>query len=117
MSIYISQDIFNAAFTYFIVFALGGSVAIASSLIANTYIAQLFAVMLAILLVIRIGPAFTYRIAVVFYLLGIAALLGLFLTFSELPSMYLLLGAVVLAGLGRGALNYIPWNVPMWTRL
>lgn len=108
---YISQDIFNAAFTYFIVFALGGSVAIASSLIANTYIAQLFAVMLAILLVIRIGPAFTYRIAVVFYLLGIAALLGLFLTFSELPSMYLLLGAVVLAGLGRGALNYIPWNV------
>jgi oligogalacturonide transporter len=108
---YISQDIFNAAFTYFVVFALGGSVAIASSLIANTYIAQLIAVMLAIALVIRIGPAFTYRIAVVFYLLGIAALLTLFLMFSELPSMYWLLGAVVLAGLGRGALNYIPWNV------
>ncbi|MBE8717042.1 MFS transporter [Cellvibrio polysaccharolyticus] len=108
---YISQDIFNAAFTYFIVFALGGSVAIASSLIANTYIAQLIAVMLAITLVIRIGPAFTYRIAVIFYLLGISALLTLFLMFSELPSMYWLLGAVVLAGLGRGALNYIPWNV------
>lgn len=108
---YISQDIFNAAFTYFVVFALGGSVAIASSLIANTYIAQLIAVMLAIALVIRIGPAFTYRIAVVFYLLGISALLALFLVFSELPSMYWLLGAVVLAGLGRGALNYIPWNV------
>ena len=108
---YISQDIFNAAFTYFIVFALGGSVALASSLIANTYIAQLAAVMIAIALVIRIGPAFTYRIAVVFYVLGIAALLALFLLFSELPSMYWLLGAVVLAGLGRGALNYIPWNV------
>lgn len=108
---YISQDIFNAAFTYFIVFALGGSVAIASSLIANTYIAQLFAVMFAIALVIRIGPAYTYRIAVGCYIMGIGALLGLFLSFTDLPPMYLLLGAVVLAGLGRGALNYIPWNV------
>nr|WP_324260094.1 MFS transporter [Cellvibrio fontiphilus] len=108
---YISQDIFNAAFTYFIVFALGGSVAIASSLIANTYIAQLLAVALAIALVIRIGPSYTYRLAVSFYIAGIVALLILFLTFSELPPLYLLLGAVVLAGLGRGALNYIPWNV------
>lgn len=108
---YISQDIFNAAFTYFIVFALGGSVAIASSLIANTYIAQLLAVALAIALVIRIGPSYTYRLAVGFYIAGIIALLILFLTFTELPPLYLLLGAVVLAGLGRGALNYIPWNV------
>ncbi|WP_323814907.1 MFS transporter [Cellvibrio sp. NN19] len=108
---YISQDIFNAAFTYFIVFALGGSVVIASSLIANTYIAQLLAVALAIALVIRIGPSYTYRLAVSFYIAGILALLILFLSFDHLPPMYLLLGAVVLAGLGRGALNYIPWNV------
>lgn len=108
---YISQDIFNAAFTYFIVFALGGSVALASSLIANTYIAQLAAVALAIALVIRIGPSYTYRLAVASYIAGIVSLLVLFLTFSELPPLYLLLGAVVLAGLGRGALNYIPWNV------
>lgn len=108
---YISQDIFNAAFTYFIVFALGGSVAIASSLIANTYIAQLLAVALAIALVIRIGPSYTYRLAVSFYIAGILALLVIFLSFSEFPPLYLLLGAVVLAGLGRGALNYIPWNV------
>ncbi len=108
---YISQDIFNAAFTYFVVFALGGSVVIASSLIANTYIAQLFAVALAIALVIRIGPAYTYRLAVSSYIAGIFSLLILFLTFSEFPPGYLLLGAVILAGLGRGALNYIPWNV------
>lgn len=108
---YISQDIFNAAFTYFIVFALGGSVAIASSLIANTYIAQLVAVALAIVLVIRIGPSYTYRLAAFFYIVGILALLGLFLIFPSFPPLYLLIGAVVLAGLGRGALNYIPWNV------
>jgi len=108
---YISQDIFNAAFTYFIVFALGGSVVAASSLIANTYVAQLAAVALAIMLVIRIGPSYTYRIAVAFYIAGILALLIIFITFSEFPPLYFLLGAVVLAGLGRGALNYIPWNV------
>jgi oligogalacturonide transporter len=108
---YISQDIFNATFTYFIVFALGGSVVIASSLIANTYIAQLFAVALAIALIIRVGPALTYRLAVCFYIAGILSLLTLFLSFSEFPPMHFLLIAIVLAGLGRGALNYIPWNV------
>lgn len=108
---YISQDIFNAAFTYFIVFALGGSVVIASSLIANTYIAQLVAVALAIVLVIRIGPSYTYRLAVCSYIVGILYLLILFLTFTEFPPIYLLIGAVIFAGLGRGALNYIPWNV------
>lgn len=108
---YISQDIFNAAFTYFIVFALGGTVAVASTLIANTYIAQLAAVALAIFLVIRIGPAFTYRIAAALYIAGIIALLLIFFTATEFPSIWVLLGAVVLAGLGRGALNYIPWNV------
>ncbi|MGN0920990.1 MAG: MFS transporter [Cellvibrio sp.] len=108
---YISQDIFNAAFTYFIVFALGGTVAVASTLIANTYIAQLAAVALAIYLVIKIGPAFTYRIAAALYITGILALLAIFFTATEFPSMWVLLGAVVLAGLGRGALNYIPWNV------
>ncbi len=77
---YISQDIFNATFTYFIVFALGGSVVIASSLIANTYIAQLFAVAIAIALIIRVGPALTYRIAVCFYTAGILSLLTLFLS-------------------------------------
>lgn len=107
---YISQDIFNAAFTYFIVFALGGSVAIASSLMGATYAAQLAAVIIAIALVLRIGPAITYRIAIICYALGILSLLLLFLSTTSLPSLYLLGSAVVLAGLGRGALNYIPWN-------
>ncbi|MET0357715.1 MAG: MFS transporter [Cellvibrio sp.] len=107
---YISQDIFNAAFTYFIVFAVGGSIAIASSLMGTIYTAQLFAVVIAIALVLRIGPAPTYRIAVFCYGLGIASLLGLFLTNNQMPTFYFLAGAVIICGLGRGALNYIPWN-------
>ncbi|BFM05140.1 MFS transporter [Halioxenophilus aromaticivorans] len=106
---YISQDVFNAAFTYFVVFAIGGSVAVASQMMGLTYCAQLVAVAVAIPLVIRLGPAPSYRIAVGFYIAGIFALLGLFWWVAEF-NFYLLAGALVLAGFGRGALNYIPWN-------
>ncbi len=106
---YISQDIFNAAFTYFVVFAIGGSVAIASQMMGLTYLAQLLAVAVAIPVVVRLGPGPGYRIAVSFYIVGIFALLGVF-ALTDTFNLYLLGGALVLAGLGRGALNYIPWN-------
>ncbi len=106
---YISQDIFNAAFTYFVVFAIGGSVVIASEMMAVTYIAQLIAVAVAIPLVLKISPAPTYRLAVGFYLIGIGVLLAQFMMFDQFQ-LYWLAAAVILAGFGRGALNYIPWN-------
>lgn len=106
---YISQDIFNAVFTYFVVFAIGGSVVIASEMMAVTYIAQLFAVAVAIPLVMRFGPAPTYRMAILFCGAGILILLALFFT-SEGFNLWWLGVGVVVAGLGRGALNYIPWN-------
>jgi len=106
---YISQDIFNAAFTYFVVFAIGGTVVIASEMLALTYVAQLVAVAIAIPMVVRFGPAPSYRTAIHFYILGILGLLSLYLL-SDGFSQYWLIGALILAGLGRGALNYIPWN-------
>jgi oligogalacturonide transporter len=106
---YISQDIFNAAFTYFVVFAIGGSVAVASQMMGLTYVAQLVAVAVAIPLVVRLGPALGYRIAVSFAVAGILALCALFV-FTDGLNVYFLAGALILTGLGRGALNYIPWN-------
>lgn len=106
---YISQDIFNAAFTYFVVFAIGGSVAIASQMMGLTYLAQLVAVAIAIPVVVNLGPAPSYRIAVAFHVIGILGLLAIFLFADEL-NVLLLGGALVLTGFGRGALNYIPWN-------
>lgn len=106
---YISQDVFNAVFTYFVVFAIGGSVVIASEMMAVTYIAQLVAVAVAIPLVMRFGPAPTYRVAILLYIAGILLLLGLYLMTGEFNLLWLAAGAVV-AGFGRGALNYIPWN-------
>lgn len=58
---YISQDIFNAAFTFFVIFALAGSTAIASGLLGTMYIVQFAAVIIAINLALRSSPAAPIR--------------------------------------------------------
>ncbi|MEP9402306.1 MFS transporter [Sphingomonas silueang] len=105
---YISQDIFNAAFTFFVIFALAGTTAMASGLLGTMYIVQFVAVVIAINLALRASPAFAYRLAAVTFGLGVIVLLVLWQggTTAASPLIYL---AIALAGLGRGALNYIPW--------
>lgn len=105
---YISQDIFNAAFTFFVIFALAGTTAMASGLLGTMYVVQFVAVVIAINLALRASPAFAYRLAAVTFGLGVIVLLSLWAggTTATSPLIYLAIG---LAGLGRGALNYIPW--------
>lgn len=105
---YISQDIFNAAFTFFVVFALTGSVKLASTMLGSMYVVQFVAVAIAIHLCMRISPAYAYRLAATSFALGVIALLLLWGAGARSGS-YLLWIPIVLAGLGRGALNYIPW--------
>ena len=105
---YISQDIFNAAFTFFVIFALVGTTAVASGLLGTMYIVQLIAVMLAINLALRASPALAYRLAAVSFALGVAALLLLWNNGTG-AAHWLIWVPIMLAGLGRGALNYIPW--------
>jgi oligogalacturonide transporter len=106
---YISQDIFNAAFTYFVVFALGSTFVVASHLLGIMAGAQLVAVAVFIPMCLRHHPAPSYRVAVTLYAAGT---LGFIALYRIAPSaafwMYV---PVVIAGLGRGGLNYIPWNV------
>jgi len=105
---YISQDIFNAAFTFFVVFALAGSISIASSLLGTMYVVQFFAVIIAINVALRAGPARAYQAAAVSFAMGIVTLL-LMWNAGVRSGDLLLWVPIVLAGLGRGALNYIPW--------
>jgi oligogalacturonide transporter len=107
---YISQDIFNAAFTYFVVFALSGSVAIASGMMGSMAFAQLVAVACFIPLILWIQPAPSYRLACGLYILGILGLLWLY-HFQPANVALLLYVPVLIAGLGRGGLNFIPWNI------
>jgi oligogalacturonide transporter len=105
---YISQDVFNAAFTFFVVFALGGSIAVAGSIMASMYVVQLIAVAITIQWASRGSPARAYQLAAFSFAAGVVALLILWGTGARSGS-HLLWIPIVLAGLGRGALNYIPW--------
>jgi oligogalacturonide transporter len=107
---YISQDIFNAAFTYFVVFALSSSVAVASGMMGTMAFAQLVAVACFIPLIIWIQPAPSYRLACILYILGILGLIWLY-QFKPANVALLLYVPVLIAGLGRGGLNFIPWNI------
>jgi oligogalacturonide transporter len=106
---YISQDIFNAVFTYFVVFALGSTVVAASNFLGAMAFAQLVAVALFIPMCLRLHPGPSYRIAVSLFA---ASVLGFLALYQAAPASMLLwiYAPVLIAGLGRGGLNYIPWN-------
>jgi oligogalacturonide transporter len=105
---YISQDIFNAAFTFFVIFALAGSTAIAAGLLGTMYIVQFVAVIIAINLALRASPSRAYQVAAADFAVGVFALLALWLLGVPATSPWIWLPSLVV-GRGRGALNYIPW--------
>lgn len=120
---YISQDIFNAAFTYFAVFALGSlfafsaseSLSLTSYLMASIFTIQTFAVggvIACVALLPKFFPALTYRFAVVAYIIGILGLASFYFVSPEekFSQISWLVIALIFAGIGRGILNYIPWN-------
>ncbi len=106
---YISQDILNGVLSYIIAFMFLGSVATASNLTTWMAIAQLFSVALTIWLALRIHAAPAYRIALLLFAAAIIGIAALYSARVTNLTWYLLV--VVVAGLGRGALNYIPWSV------
>src|SRR5689334_9752992 len=106
---YVSQDIFNAAFTYFAALALAATVVDTSNYLGWMVGAQLLSVAVAIPACLRFHPAPTYRVALMLF--GSAVVGYLFLWKSSITGTYWVIALMILAGLGRGALNYIPWSV------
>ncbi len=106
---YISQDVLNPVLVYFISFALAGTLVTMSEINGYMAVAQLVSVALTIWIMIRLQPAPTYRIAVALFASGVVVLLALYGAGIKELAWYLV--AVSVAGLGRGALNYIPWSV------
>lgn len=116
---YISQDIFNTAFPIFVATVMLGATVMISQMMTAMYAAQLVSVMIAIHLVIRIGPAVAYRIAIAFFGAALLVLLAFYLARPTIDAANLLSPAtalwlvvpILLAGLGRGTLNFLPWSV------
>ena len=105
---YLSQDIYNAAFTYFVIFALLGTTSTVANLVGVTYAVQLIAVGLAILFALRLSPALAYRIAAASFAAAVVIFIAMYWTgYTAVSALFWI--PVVFAGLGRGALNYIPW--------
>ncbi|MFN7110477.1 MAG: MFS transporter [Brevundimonas sp.] len=126
---YISQDIFNTAFPIFVATVMAGATVMISQMMTAMYVAQLVSVMIAIHLVIRIGPVVAYRSAAAFFTVALLLLLVFYWVRPEMMSqdlfevlnpasstfdlgaVFWLLTPVILAGLGRGTLNFVPWSV------
>jgi oligogalacturonide transporter len=106
---YVSQDILNVVLPYFIAFALAGTVTTTANVSAAMAIAQLFSVFVAIWACLRFHPAPSYRVALLFFATGVAGLLAMYA--AGVTDIFWYCAIVVIAGLGRGALNYIPWSV------
>ncbi|WP_410012298.1 MFS transporter [Sodalis sp. C49] len=107
---YIAQDVFNAVFTYYVVFVLMQSATVASNLMGVMAILQFVAVIGMIPLCIRFGPAPSYRLVVTLF--GLSALSYGVLYYAGLSDTFsLLLLVSAVAGLGRGGINYVPWNI------
>ncbi|CCK07449.1 Rhamnogalacturonide transporter RhiT [Cronobacter sakazakii 696] len=106
---YIAQDVFNTVFTYYVVFVLMQEASVASNLLGTMAVFQFIAVIAMIPLCIRFGPAPSYRMVVVLF--GLSSLSYALLYYTGMSDIYsLLLLVSALAGLGRGGINYVPWN-------
>ncbi|VFS66681.1 Inner membrane symporter yicJ [Kluyvera cryocrescens] len=106
---YIAQDVFNAVFTYYVVFVLMQEASMASNLLGTMAIFQFIAVIAMIPLCIRFGPAPSYRMVVVLFGLGSFSYAALYYAgMSDIYALLLLISAI--AGLGRGGSTMFPWN-------
>ncbi|AYV47303.1 MFS transporter [Caulobacter flavus] len=130
---YISQDIFNTAFPLFVATVMVGSTLVISQAMTMMYFAQLISVMIAIRVIIKTGPTAAYRMAISFVCAALLLFLGFYLVkpagfaagveglhgnifnaagagFNPTVLFWLFL-PIILAGLGRGTLNFVPWGV------
>nr|MBA2816740.1 MFS transporter [Candidatus Pantoea persica] len=106
---YIAQDVFNAVFTWYVVFVLMQSAQIAPNLMGIMAVLQFISVMGMIPLCIRIGPAPAYRLWYCFSVWRQSPCAGLWYAGMN-DNMSLLLVISALADLSRGGIKYVPWN-------
>lgn len=105
---YLAQDTFNAVFTFFIVFAMFKSVVMASNLMALMYIFQIAGVAIATYLTLKLNPGAAFRAVSIIFMTSIV---GYLIVYKTVPNSMIALYAVsALAGLGRGGINFVPWN-------
>jgi len=105
---YLAQDTFNAVFTYFVVFALFKGAIVASNLLAIMYIFQIVGVGIATYITLKLNPGAAFRVVSLIFMVSI---IGYLIVYKTVPNSIIALSCVsALAGLGRGGINFVPWN-------
>ena len=104
---YLAQDTFNAVFTYFIVFALFKDAVLASNLLALMYIFQLAGVAIASYVTVRVNPGLAFRIVSFLFMISLFGYLAVYGLGGGEVALYVV---SAIAGLGRGGINFVPWN-------
>ncbi|WP_315073616.1 MFS transporter [uncultured Clostridium sp.] len=105
---YLAQDTFNAVFTYFIVFALFKGAIVASNLLALMYIFQIAGVGIATYCTLKLSPGGAFRVVSLIFFISI---IGYLIVYKTVPDSLVALYIVsAVAGLGRGGINFVPWN-------
>jgi oligogalacturonide transporter len=105
-----ANDVTSAVFTFFVVFVASGNITSASLLLGVMTAAQFASVVIFTWATNIIGPARAFRIAAFTSMAGLVAMAAT--VYVELPvsPLFALVPCVILAGLGRGGLVYIPWH-------
>lgn len=104
----VAQDIFNAVFTYFIIFALFKTSIIASNLLGVINALQFFGVALATYLTLKNSPSKAFRIQAMMAIIAFCVFASVY--FMNINSNILLYIGAIIAGLARGGIYAIPWN-------
>lgn len=107
---YIAQDVFNAVFTYYVIFVLLQDSTVTSTLIGTMSITQFIAVLCMMPICIKYGQAPAYRGVIAIF--GTSCLGYGLVWYYNLGHIHTLLITIsAIAGLGRGGINYVPWNI------
>ena len=89
-------------------FALFKGAVVASNLLALMYIFQIAGVGIATYCTLRLSPGGAFRVVSLIFLASIA---GYLIVYGTIPDSLVALYVVsALAGLGRGGINFVPWN-------
>ncbi|MFE4353693.1 MFS transporter [Peribacillus butanolivorans] len=107
---FVANDVLGTVFTFFIVFALSQTPVFASNTLTAMSIIQFCFIPVFTYLCIKIGNGPSYRIAQVFFILGVLGMCGLYY-FDMSSSIYLIYGAAALIGVAKSGTFYVCWNI------
>lgn len=104
----VAQDVFNAVFTYFIIFVLAQTSVVASNLLGVMNGFQIAGVALATYLTLRFSMSRAFSIQ---SFLAVGVFIGYFLAYKFLPGDFVILYIIAaVSGIARGGIYCIPWN-------